>query len=1039
MLAILSLCAVSVLSCIDEELTAPRRPVQEVMTNTLVTADTLCAKMQFTITSTTAVTTLFPNRTTCTTKLVLIRGQVAMWAQSPNRRLTLFVRLLNKSGQTLQMPVRLYLPSTGITVVAPAGTPASKVVPLNPDSTEASGGRIWFVGGTGTLAANDSTVQDTIKVNVMSPVTQARFSFQASADVADTSAPVIPNSTVFPDDSLHTVANPADPGLIYYRTIADVIFLPTTSGIVIRAFLAKYNATVVAGIPNIGVYTIQFPDPGVSWSSLQSLMGLMRAEAGVSIVGPTNRIGPPGGIDGRFPSDTLTHDRSSWINPSTATNWAFQAVRAPLAWGCETGQYGGPLPRVGVLEWEFESNHPDLQLPLPATLRSASVDPLNPVPATSYTDFLQWHGTATTGQLTAVGDNGIGIAGMMWRTDLLLYALRSGNTQTRGQASRKFAAELIPQLIADQPRVVTSQIKFGIASDTTEQRILRDALVSLFVGSPRTLFIQTAGDNGQSYTEQQISQIGSPEPFGLRSALIYLKAHGYSDRIFFVTGTQPNNQYWTGTVGAGATFIRQQTEIAAPASGFELLGLSRSGTSQSGALYLFAGTSFGAPMVAGVATQLLAMDSSLTPADLKRYILLGAQIPRLDSSTGTSGAPPAVTSAPEVIYQLDAYGSLQLLSQERPGTPVCGLEVSASFSAALGSNQAVIQRNIPDTVRSPSGPITGQSFSLAQGGRLLAVDNRTYQLGAGNLWSLTHTENNVDRIEFLEQDTAYISQSFNAASQRTDAVVRIGSSTPGRAVSAKTVTSGFRDGFGSPNFEPYGSYGTATTVSPTGDWVAVTWSYNDSETLCPADIFSGDGSYLVPLRPAPGGTYTFFAHSYVWAGGCNPPPPPPPVVRTEYGTSITWRSDGGGLYAARNSAVVTMIDSVTSTVSYDYQLEEFQAGSGISSVRTSSAIAESASLFSWAPEGGVLRYLETGAGGSGSCYLVSRSTSSPNLEFGRQLQTSASCIAKPVLPLLRRGLRGSQKPAVALKDSRSPPLRRWVPVAPPQPVRLRAN
>ncbi len=78
MLTALSICGFAALSCTDEELTAPHTAQPTVRVNTLVTADTLCTKLQFTITSATAVTTSFPNRMTCsTTGLLLIRAQAA--------------------------------------------------------------------------------------------------------------------------------------------------------------------------------------------------------------------------------------------------------------------------------------------------------------------------------------------------------------------------------------------------------------------------------------------------------------------------------------------------------------------------------------------------------------------------------------------------------------------------------------------------------------------------------------------------------------------------------------------------------------------------------------------------------------------------------------------------------------------------------------------------------------------------------------------------------------------------------------------------
>ena len=281
MLTIIAICALSALSCTDEEFTAPHGVQPTVSANTLITSDTLCARTQFTITSATAVTTTFPNRTTCTTKLVLIRGVAAQWQQSPSRRLRLFVRLLNKSGQTLQLPVRLYLPSTGTTVIAPAGTPASKVVAVTPDSSEVGGGRIWFIGGTGTLAANDSTVQDTVQFNVMSPVTQARFQFTATANTASTGGPV----PALPPDSvptavwqaLHAPMNLEGPSQQYPaaipRTLILVTFKENTSLVSKQAAIDAISGQVVGGNPigNGGIYYVTIVGDGTMTPLLNAI------------------------------------------------------------------------------------------------------------------------------------------------------------------------------------------------------------------------------------------------------------------------------------------------------------------------------------------------------------------------------------------------------------------------------------------------------------------------------------------------------------------------------------------------------------------------------------------------------------------------------------------------------------------------------------------------------------------------------------------------------------------------------------------------
>jgi len=742
--------------CRDTDPTGPARELAPA--SLLVGSDSLCARVSFKITSPTAVQTTFPNRTTCPSGLVVIRGPAATWSQSQNRRLRLFVRILNKSGQTIQLPVRLYLPSNGTTVITPAGTSPSKVVAITPDSSEAGGGRIWFIGGTATLAANDSTILDTLTFNVKSPVTEARFQFQATASSVDTVRPPIPDVTSVPDDSTHVITDPNNPSLIYYRTYVHVLFTSAASGTQIQGLITKYGATVVGGIPWLGEYTLQVPDPGPSWTQTQNLVASIRAEPGVQSAGLARRIGSIPTVDGRYPVDGLGHGRSEWFVPTSQHVWAFQAIRAPMAWGCETAQYGTSKARVGVLEFDFDSLNLDL-LPLHPTAVLASVDPgVPPIPQTAR-DQLVWHGTASSVLLSGQGDDGVGMAGVVWSSSLKLYGMNPGNASARAQAMRKLASELIPAMIADKPDVVSSQVRLGDITDSVAIEDVAEALKRLFTESPKTLWIQTIGDDHFDLTEAQLYTSGLPQ-LGLRAALLKAWSAGFQGNILFVAGNDANHNFSAAPVdqlGAGSSFIRQRTQIAAPGVAVEVPAPIGSGLPFTWEY----GTSAANPLVAGVAAQLRTMDSTLSAAELKSYILRGAQKLRINPSTGASEPPVPLGLAPETIYQLDAYGSLSLLSKERSGTPICGIEVSYEPTSDFLAGQVILGRNLPQTGSVPAPPSRGP-LAVAQGGRLYALtwwnstllqdETREYVLQGGQ-WVVRRTMAPQFARLYLEKDT----------------------------------------------------------------------------------------------------------------------------------------------------------------------------------------------------------------------------------------------------------------------------------------------
>ena len=85
--------------------------------------------------------------------------------------------------------------------------------------------------------------------------------------------------------------------------------------------------------------------------------------------------------------------------------WGFDFVNAPFAWDIQTGSRAVV---VGVIDVDMDAGHPDLVGNIQAAVFSSRT------PAGG-------HGTHVSGTIGAVGNNGIGVAGMAWQTSLRLY------------------------------------------------------------------------------------------------------------------------------------------------------------------------------------------------------------------------------------------------------------------------------------------------------------------------------------------------------------------------------------------------------------------------------------------------------------------------------------------------------------------------------------------------------------------------------------------------------------------------------------------
>lgn len=836
--------------CYDEDPTGPRRlasPAAQV----LVTADTACVRARFDLTGPTTVQTQFPERTDCAASLVLIRAQPAQWAQSPNRQLRVFVRILNTSGGAIQLPVRLYLPTTGTTVDVPAGTPASKVVPLNADSTDAGGGKIWFLGGTSVLAVGDSTALDTLGFNVQSPVDQARWQFQATAMSADTARPPIP-PTSWPVSPL-VAASPADTANVYYRNVIGLLFDDSTAASAISLVLVKYQAVVIGGSPlpaGTGEYYVELPDPGPTLSAVDSVISLVAAEPGVRRVTRLSlRLRMQ--FRGRYPNDGTFSTRADWFrSPAPVGTSPRLLVRAPLAWGCENGRYETQRVRVGILDATFEDRHPDLDtanvelFPLPdgAVLTPFS-DLSGPQNASN-----RAHGTGVAGVLAAVGDNGTGVAGMLWSADLNLYHYGVDSAFTNAPELR--FEDALRAAASAGTRVLTTSIAFGDASDPGTVARLRDAL-AFFLQDPNSLFVIANGNDALHVPLSQVATPSAPQITALDRAVAELYS-SYGNRIVFAAGSANSNSLWASSnVWVGAT------ALAAPAT--FVLSLGRPGEPEIGfpaGTRVFHGTSFAAPFIAGTAAALLAMEPALTGAEVKDYLLRGALMPRVDTASGVATIPSPLTGA-SGVYQLDAYGALSLLSRERPGTPICGFPVEATTTHILLHRGVAPTESIP----APAGQVV-VGVSVAQGGRLVSGDvfDPALSLLEGTVALWEHSASGwvsrpspagyVKRL-FLETDTAYVTVTY----------------PPSSTTYLPLLTIKRADGTQDPNLDLYSSRFPAgakvfpafwaMSLNPTGTWGTLDVQY---------DQFGGCGGSYQDLVSIPGNIATRVAEAIPQAG-----------------------------------------------------------------------------------------------------------------------------------------------------------------------------
>jgi hypothetical protein len=660
------------------------------------------------------VTVQFPNRIQCGSGLILIPGGTPTRSGGGKRNVNVPVRILNSGDLTIKSPSTVGLPPSGRVVLVPGGEPASKIIPQNADSLRAGTNEwVWLVGSSTMVPVGDSTSARTLTIRLDSPVTSAQVVFNQEAFRFTAAGWLLLSSNSPKLDSTKVIQRPGTAEVLF-RTSVMIQFedgIPDASK---QSFFTQQGFTVL-GVTEAGTFYVTVPDPGSSFSAFAAMIDNLRATAEVRLVVPLYFSGFDIKIDGRFPNDSLK--RNSWVYPQGPSDslWAFRAVRAPEAWGCETGTYGSLVsPRVAILEVAHQANHPEFASSQPQPWVPPEDTLWRTMTPADYAHGIR-HASGVTGILTAEGNNSKGIAGMAWRTGAHLIPIA---TAGRRRVLPLGWPELRGIIRARSPRVlnITADPRLPSGMPLADRRDYADQMAGewrrLLDDVPGMLVVISAGNDALNSTTVA-NYIADTLSTLLRSGLLRLRdsAPQYASRMIVVSATSPGGVLW-----AGSNVFTDALDIAAPGQG--VLTVDTSIVNQPTGLVLFTGTSAATPLVSGVAALLWSMAPNLLPGEVKDYILRGAAYERYDSTTGTLSVPPTVQGY--AFRQLDAYGALQLLSKERQGTPICGYLVSSR------GKYVAFHKNGPlaaptDSVRVPGVAGAVNMVSVARGGRRIAV------------------------------------------------------------------------------------------------------------------------------------------------------------------------------------------------------------------------------------------------------------------------------------------------------------------------------
>jgi hypothetical protein len=643
---------------------------------------------------------------------------------------------------------------------------------------------------------------------------------KAGAAQTDTTRPPVPTELGGPAEILTLGIK----GETIFRNVAEVRFDDTTSGVTVQSFLQRYSARITGGTPISRAYILEIPDPGTTWEEYYAVIQAMRSEPGVTGV-PIVSIKEMR-VTSRFPRDSAAFgaDRQAWLGAPNDYTRSRMAVRAPLAWGCENGLYGAGRVRIGLLDFLFANHDLDSSVVTPWQ------PPGNVLKHDTINNIKPWtynHGTGIESILAATGDNGRGIAGMVWGADLWVFqtSVDSSGALFSTNPEWVFAKAMLDAAANDVHVFVSADLLYRAHDSAGNLRTsdisgIEQDLRWYLNKDPDNLYIQALNNRTKTWTLADLQSGLTPQDSltVMEVALARVRAV-FPNQIITVVGTDAQgtlanfSDQWTGA-----------TDIAAP--GVQILMLSYAGGDTTGS-----GDSFAAPFVGGVAAQLRAMDPTLTAAQVKDYILRGARQPRWNTQAGQLATPQPVPGAPTNVYQLDAYGSLTLLAQEHSTTPICGFPVQAADSGILIERPS----GQPQLIPAPAGWFIDQ-VSVAQGGRLISADVEDGSLNfelrlwtfANGTWSGPTSTTAYANRQYLEKDTVYIKWRDYTPAPPNPAVYPLPLITIKRADGSSRTDLDLY----TPQFPPDAVIVKPAVflvnpmgVSPTGEWAIVTMFY----------------------------------------------------------------------------------------------------------------------------------------------------------------------------------------------------------------------
>jgi subtilisin family serine protease len=431
---------------------------------------------------------------------------------------------------------------------------------------------------------------------------------------------------------------------------------------------------IVSGVPyEPDVVLVRFK-PWVDESEQEEAVEAVDGEIAEEDVAPTEEI-VPGLEEVELPSDVTVVDAVEtleespdvlYAEPSYAVQlsgtpndslfsslWGMTSIRAPLAWGVSTGS---SQVVVAIIDTGIDYTHPDLAANMWTNPGETAGNGLDDdgngcIDDLRGCDFANDdgdpmddnnHGTHVAGTIGAVGNNGVGVAGINWSVRLMALKFLKAN----GSGWTSDAIDALNYAVAMGAKISSNSWGGGGYSQA-----LSDAIAA--AGATGHLFVAAAGNTGSNND-------GAP---------FYPASYNLAS-IISVAALDS-----AGQLAAFSNYGAASVDLGAP-------GVGILSTVPGSSYASYSGTSMATPHVAGAAALLLALHPGWTQAELKAGLLSTTRsLASLSGKSLTGGSLDLAAAAgvpTSFGLTVTVQGSGAVTST--PSGIQCGATCSASFA-----------------------------------------------------------------------------------------------------------------------------------------------------------------------------------------------------------------------------------------------------------------------------------------------------------------------------------------------------------------------